>query len=260
MDDYGKFVYLCLQKSGSTFVSDFIGRHSSLSRVAYTRHKPVSEVRPGTFYFISVRHPFEQYRSLYQFGCDGKGGLYRKLTKRGLAKLYDHGMEGFEPWLDFMLEPENAGLLSPDYARVNTEVVGFQTYRFLRLALWAPSPWWLPPAMERTLPGFVPRSSPDTLMRQVKSGDDVIAIHDAYKLYGAVLRNESLNADLLDLIETHLAEYFPDLDAVRQALAEGAPRINQSTRQALTEQDLAPSVAAKLRAREAFLFQNFYPD
>ena len=65
MYDYGKLVYLDLQKTGSRFVVDFLEATCKLSLRSGDEHTFVREdYDPDTYYFITVRHPETQYSSL----------------------------------------------------------------------------------------------------------------------------------------------------------------------------------------------------
>ena len=65
MHEFETFVYLDTQKTGSSFISYVLRRHSSEKEVLHSKHQPVGErYDPNKFYFISVRDPFDQYISL----------------------------------------------------------------------------------------------------------------------------------------------------------------------------------------------------
>ena len=116
MHEFETFMYLDVQKTGSTFISNLLAEFSSEEVQKYRKHGRV-EVRydPKKFYFITVRNPFDQYVSLYSHGCAGMGGLARRLRKRGRGDLYDSTWEGFRHWLKFILKPEISPLLDDEY-------------------------------------------------------------------------------------------------------------------------------------------------
>jgi hypothetical protein len=90
------------------------------------------------FYFISVRDPLDLYISLFSYGCEAKGNLFRRLHNKGLGVLYDGTWEGFQYWLEFILDPENAHFLERRYSKSDGGVsgmVGYQSYRVLGLAI-----------------------------------------------------------------------------------------------------------------------------
>ena len=69
MYDYGKLVYLDLQKTGSRFVVDFLETTCKLNLRYGIEHTFVrEEYDPSDFYFITIRHPVKQYS--YLFGLD----------------------------------------------------------------------------------------------------------------------------------------------------------------------------------------------
>src|ERR1051325_4742563 len=139
MHEFQTFVYLDVQKTGSTFISFLFQKYCAEKQVYFQKHGRVGDRHdPSKFYFISVRDPFDQYMSLYAHGCSGNGGLYNKMRRKGLDDLYDSSLFGFRKWLRFVLDPENARSLDAGFGegeRAPSTLVGFQTYRYLELSL-----------------------------------------------------------------------------------------------------------------------------
>ena len=81
MQEFQSFVYLDLQKTGSTFIADLLQRHCKELQVRFSKHSRVGQGYDGNkFYFISVRNPEplrdERLARLYErewlhdlFGC-----------------------------------------------------------------------------------------------------------------------------------------------------------------------------------------------
>ena len=76
-------VYLELQKTGSTHIrrvlkdllgGRIIGKHNQASSNLFTE---------GRYFLGSIRDPWEWYTSLWAFGCDHKGALYKQVTRQG---------------------------------------------------------------------------------------------------------------------------------------------------------------------------------
>ena len=43
MDDFGKFVYLDVEKTGSTYISAFLEQHANLQRKKFKKHARVTD-------------------------------------------------------------------------------------------------------------------------------------------------------------------------------------------------------------------------
>lgn len=258
MYDFGKFVYLDVQKTGSTFVGNLLKACSRLPMIHYSKHTPARDLtfdtsldllkrrklrrlwkRAGFFrddaiYFNSVRHPFHSYASLYNYGCDGNGSVFLKLRQQGAEAFYDGTPEGFLRWTEFMLDPGNAKLLKGEYSRC-ADAVGFMTYRFLNLSFRNPA-------------------------RQLDDITDSAAAREVYRARNiccATLRLENIRDDFEALSETHLAD-FVDRDKVADFFAAG--RINASQSKAGKASALGQTAVGDLvRDREFLLFELFYP-
>src|SRR5215469_2289548 len=132
MHEFETFVYLDVPKTGTSFIGSVLKRFSGEKLVRKTLHTGVSTAYDASkFHFISVRDPFQQYLSLYSFGCQQKGKLFKYLSKRGLTGVYDSSLQGFSAWLAFVLEPQSAEFL-PGYSEHQLEhiagIMGFQSY------------------------------------------------------------------------------------------------------------------------------------
>lgn len=234
MDDFGSVVYMDVQKSGSTYISQVL--REVLDRQNFRRqedHGRVRKRREDAIYFASVRHPLDSYHSLFRYGCDGNGNLAARLRKAGRGGLYQPSAEGFGRWLDFVLDEANAGALGEGYARTRADLFGFQTFRFMVLAL----------------------ASPLRRMAQVQSMPDLDALYDNERITSFVVRNEAMGEDLARLFSEHLGQHV-NLDQAREVLAR-APRINASKTGRLAD-GLDPRILAKLARKEEFLLRRFY--
>ena len=260
MDDFGDFCYLDVHKTGSTFVTRVLKEVSKRPLLASVKHGVVETsrsrqwarvlrdkkywndaqgglFREGCFYFNSVRDPFEYYASLYNYGCDGEGELFKRLRKRGVADLYDGASGSFQNWVAFILDEKNAAHVNGSYARTCAAAVGVFTYRFLSLSVAAPS----------------------ARLRGVGTLSSARDVLDQNGICRATLRIESLNADLLSLLEGELAEHV-DVDRAREMLSSDG-KVNASLSGVATGDMLRnSSVAALVRSRDALIFEKFYPD
>ena len=232
MEDYGKLVYLDVQKTGSTFICAFLRECAKLGLHHSEQHARVAAARPGTTYAISVRHPLEQYVSLFRYGLDEKGAVFSRIKSSGRADLYH--ADGFDDWMRFILDAANSKVLGEGYADVAGLGIGFQTWRFLALSLVNPS--------ERLL------------QSGVESVNDIYRQHNIASVY---LRNESLNADLRERLVSVHPDLF-DLEKAEAMLSKG-DRVNASTTQ-IARTKLPPDINEVFLRKEAFLLDQFYPN
>lgn len=197
MHDFGDLVYLDLQKTGSTFVSEFLNRTCILPLVRESKHGRINERKnPNAFYFITVRHPVAQYSSLFRYGLDRRGALYARMSQLGMAGLYELGAEAFNKWLRFVLEFENAELLGEGFERIPKDYnIGFLSYRYLMLSLARP---------ERTI-------------RKKPSNVDIADYAKECSIVNHVIKNEELNEGLMELSLSIKPEYF-DKERVEEFL------------------------------------------
>lgn len=234
MIEFENLVYLDVQKTGSTFVQTFLRKFLAGGQVAGYRHKPVSHRIEGKLYVISSRDPLAQYRSLYTYGCSGKGGLRNRLVKRGVGDYYDGTTAGFEKWLALVLAPETVRkyLSGADKPAVSN-LVGLQSMRFLGLAL---------PAEGRLEVG--------------ESKDKLKAALLEHGLCDIVLKAESLNEDLAALSEGEHARLFKNSEKIRKYL-EKTPKKNASpTTFHIDLRALSSEITKLVQEREWLFFES----
>ncbi|MEM0907492.1 MAG: hypothetical protein AAGJ94_09035 [Pseudomonadota bacterium] len=235
MHDFGPVCYLDVQKTGSTFISDFLARHMASPALKFAKHAAINNLKSlnGKAFFISVRDPYAQYQSLYRYGLERSGGVSKRLRQNPQvddAALYCGGDEGFSTWLRFVLDPAHHTILNANYPQHAALLFGFQTYRFLRLAL----------------------PNPKTLWPQMENVDDVRRIFTEHRLYGEVIYQERLNADLMGLCTGTLAPFLKDKAAALAELSAGATRINTTADQEFVADDDARQ---RIISREWFLYE-----
>ena len=240
MHEYQTFAYLDVPKTGSSFISYLLQTHCSEEELFFKKHKGVEDrFDKSKFYFITVRDPLDQYISLYSSGCTGGGSLFRRLSKRGYGDFYDSTWKGFRRWLKFVLEPENAQYLgnrSTMYAGPLHDVLGYQSFRFLELAL----------------------LDPEKNLAECRTKDDVREAYKAANIAKDVVRHETFRADLKQLITGPLRNSFADLDETL-AFLEKDVKVNASDRVDQLTDD--PTLNRKSRdlveEREWFLKETF---
>jgi hypothetical protein len=240
MHEFQTFAYLPVQKTGTTFISRFLEKFSKEKLVRLESHQPMDADCDRTkFYFISVRHPLDAYISLYSYGTQKRGKMGRKLRKLGLGSLYDGTASGFNGWLSYVLQPENASVLDRHFAKLGggrlAELIGLQSYRYLRLAI----------------PGG------EQLLMECDSKHDIRAAHAHNKLARYTIRHESFTRDLCALIRGPLSYAITDVEEAVNFI-ENTPPIN-SSRRVDEDQEIAleDKVKREFAAREWFLREEF---
>jgi len=241
MYEFDTFVYLDMQKTGSSFVAGMLKRFCSDREIRRDQHEGLSaDYDPSKFYFISVRDPLDQYLSLYSFGCQDMGRLFNTLNKKGLGNLYDGTWNGFRAWLRFVLAPGNASALSEDYAGCGdgrlSKLVGFQSYRVLSLAI--------PNANE--------------VLSQCSDRSEIVAQYRAKSVVNFTIRYENFREDLAELLTTKLKDQVSDIEEALNFVRNEKPR-NQSDRidRYETQPSLGPRLKELLRDREWFMHEEF---
>lgn len=245
MEDYGRFCYLDVQKTGSEFITAFLSACARKPVLLSRKHAPIRSgwplsrapgiYRKRTFYFNSVRHPFNYYPSLYNYGCDGRGGLHLNLSRAGRADLYGGTERDFFRWLDHVLDTANAADLAERYDEVAQTGLGFLSFRFLRLSLVDPL---------RHLAG-------------ARTMDDLHALHARRNICAFTIRTETMEEDLLTLVRDKLPDAL-DPDKAR-AFLDGR-RVNAS-KAAVADRAMLERYPALdvLRRRESLVLGLFYP-
>lgn len=241
MQEFNTFVYLDVQKTGSTFVTSLLERFFPHEKIRKRRHVGVGkDYDRSKFYFISVRDPLDQYASLYSYGCDLRGGVFKRINDGNNGHLYDGTWAGFRMWLRFVLQPENASLLDANYSYCGNgrlcELIGFQSYRVLLLAL---------PDAATVLAGCTDKKA---IRQEFRTR----------KLHQFAVRYEKFRADLAELLNTSLRDYAADLDGAL-AFVKTSNEINASDRIDRYETDLGlgNKLDRELRAREWLLYEEF---
>jgi len=236
MYDYGKLVYLDLQKTGSRFVVDFLEATCKLDLRFGDEHIFVREdYDPDTYYFITVRHPETQYSSLYRYGLgDNKGFVYRSLVNSGRDDLYDAENPRFNDWLEFVLDEKNMECLGEGYEKVSPSLnLGFMSFRYLCYATLHPY---------RLLDIFQRNKGCLTHVNKTSIVDYVIKMED-------------LNGSLLDFATVIKPEFFSQ-DSVYEFL-ENRERINVSAVKHSEIGEISQKNKEKIQQKESLLLQ-FY--
>lgn len=236
MHDFGKLVYLDVQKTGSTFISQFLKECCTLPEVKFKKHGRISDdYEQESIYFISVRNPIEQYLSLFRYGLDKRGGAFTRLRKQGQADLYRPEQGAFEDFILFALNEADASVLDKGYELTSQKFgMGLMTHRHLMLSFHHP-------------------------MRTLKNtgANNILAAYDKKKIWSFCVRQERLTEDLRSLSEAH-PEFF-DMDKVAGFLESGKKENRSKAGGALSTQ-VSDNVLDQLKQKEALIYDRFYPE
>jgi len=235
--DFGKIVYLDVEKTGSTFISNFLRQNLILKERSFRKHDRIKRKKAKRFYIISMREPLAQYISLYQYGVSGKGRMAASFDKSAYTKYYQAGSTlAFERWLALMLDPEPPVFSGDPYLRLQPAIFGLQTYRFLRLAI----------------PGSLRR------LKNLTTNSALQAFYDKHKVPDFVVKTENLTADLEKIALFELGPFFRPREQVMSYLRK-SDRINTSkTGDAFQPDKLSPDLIGYLKEKEWFIYENFY--
>lgn len=239
MDDFGKVVFLDVQKTGSTWLSDALSRLLPTGGRRFAKHARLDRaVEADTVLLTVVREPVAQWVSLYHFGCQWRGTVHQRLESVAAGRYrYDGTMPDFLTWLDFALDPAEAAHFPGGYARGCPALIGLQTHRFLRLNLASP------------VVRLGRMADRDTLRRLVRR--QLLPAH--------VLRTESLRDDLLALCAGPLAPHVGDPATVAARIDATPPGKVTQTTAAFRAADVPEEVRTRIRDREWLMVELFYP-
>jgi len=212
-----KLVYLQMQKTGSTHVTKVLKlnlngktreRHEQLEDYENFKDRPIVS---------SVRNPWDWYVSLWAFGCAGSGGFHKYLVHNpwsevrhavkyrkpvavagALARIFTRigrrpdwkalysdarNEANFRAWLKLVLGPEGRHIAKEGYsASPVSGVIGFMTFRFLALTT-AYDKW-------------------NGEGRNARTYEELTAFADAHTVTSRILRMETLNEELHELLHT----------------------------------------------------------
>ena len=80
-----KLIYLQLQKTGCTHIANLLSNVIPGKQVG--KHNWLENYNTDKYIIGSIRNPFEWYVSLWAYGCNKKGSLFKKLTNKNYSIL-----------------------------------------------------------------------------------------------------------------------------------------------------------------------------
>lgn len=206
-----KFIYLELQKTGSSYIRDVLVE--VFNAEPGDRHEQVNkELFSGDRLIVgSIRNPWSWYVSLWAFGCQGNGGIYSSLTKDVKRKnkqknvnkakadslnrrrvnaekwksLYEdvNDVAAFREWLKLINTPGSMGAGVGGYSNsMFSDHGGLFSFRFMRLYC----------TLSKNLKN----------LEGLSSKTDIEEYGEKFCFVDSFIRCESLNGDLIQLLES----------------------------------------------------------
>lgn len=231
MIEYEQLAYMDLQKTGSTFVRQFLKQCCTDKLVRLKPHGVAGpNFNPNCYYFITIRDTRALYSSLYRYGLTKKGGFFNKMSKARKLDQY----KSFETFVRYCLDEKNAHLFGSEYDEEIGKHIGFMSYRFLRLSLKSPT---------------------ETIATCIKSGMPLTSLEGDF-ITNLEIKNEYLNEGI-----RHLAsERFPDLfDQKKVAEYLGKNKQTNKTKVLTSEIDreLSSDTEKLLQKKETLLLSRY---
>ena len=240
MLEFENIAFLDQQKTGTTTILKALRVLLDEEEIHLDRHGPV----PRGFdrrkkCFVSVRDPLSLYISLFKFGATSKKGtLFKFLQKRQLSHYYEPTLEAFEPWLRFVLDPDNAASLGSRYARSNqADRIGMLTFRVLYLSI--------PKLRSR--------------IAECDSGKALEQMFERERIYSEYVRTECLYDDLFGVLRHWKSgiKLKSSLTTVEDMIAE-VKTLNVSGKiERLSADNLSPELRELVHKREWLLYKTF---
>ncbi|MFC1477392.1 hypothetical protein ACFL6L_02885 [candidate division KSB1 bacterium] len=258
-----KLIFLELQKTGCTHIIEQLSKIIPGEIVGKHNRLPGKPERSDRYIIGSIRNPWDWYVSLWAFGCDNKGVLFRNVTRhrflsghkirefpfrairsilRDVKKPVDswkqtyrdsQDPELFRRWLTMILDPgrrydpgEGYG-----YSSIST-FAGFYTYRFLYLCS---------------------ETKKSLFDGSIDNYDDLAAFYEKNNVLDFTIRNESLEDDLIKVLK--MCNIHPTAEQIKEL--ESAKRTNISSRKRDFSFYYDSDTAALVAEKEKFIIEQF---
>jgi len=161
-----ELIYIQLQKTGCTHIASLLSKLFEGKIIGSHNAATPKLIKSGRFFISSIRNPWDWYLSLWTFGCQGRGSLWRHLAKRAnplqvlkaqrrnpfkviqacfdemtrdvekWRRVYDKASDvtSYRKWLKMIHSSGNSRYLGEGYSDTTiTGQCGFMTYRYLYL-------------------------------------------------------------------------------------------------------------------------------
>lgn len=247
MIEFKHFIYLDVNRTGSTHIIEILRKISETKERHVWRHYPVSAagflVRPaGRPVFASVRNPWSWYVSLWGHGLDGHSAIRRfmadKLSASEVAEFYDEDQPAvsFRKWLTAIHDPGFADrVLKEGYPQSGlAPILGLYSYRFLRITTLFP--WF----------HLRPRNIPDPAR--------AVEFLRRRRIYQTMLHTENLTEEFAAFVKEHGPQCHFKPDAERTVRTTAQRKRNASTKALPHYRDYYDDRCAALVAERDRLF------
>ena len=128
-----QYCFIHLPKCGGSYISTLMYENNKNGKYIMKGHNSVEKKDPTLTYVGNIRHPYDIYKSLWNYGCERQGGVYNYVKKNypHYAYLYSskRNIKNFRLWLGLILT-NTICYNGEDMKKYN---IGLVTYRFFKL-------------------------------------------------------------------------------------------------------------------------------
>ncbi len=210
------FIYLELQKTGGTHIrrvlkdlvgGEIIGKHNRASSTLFATGKP---------FLGSIRDPWEWYLSLWAYGCDQKGEIFKQLT-RPKVKPTRSSLKALEwrrdPYATLLVLLSDSARNPEQWQKTYQDVNDAGAFRDWLHMIHAPScvrglksygHWPMNHSMGlltfRYLKLYCTRSDQRSILNQVSTRSQAVDYESKHCFVESFIRNEALESNLFDFL------------------------------------------------------------
>jgi hypothetical protein len=203
-----KLIYLQLPKTGCTHIASILAEN--IEGIQIKKHNILTDYQTKKKIIGSIRNPWSWYVSLWAYGCEGKGDIYKMLIEKNLSliikKLYKRKIGEafyqltkptptwveayrdpndplcFQKWLKNVYEPKNRIYFPKKYYEYNlSKFAGYYTHRYALLHL----------------KNYYKKEA----RKQISNYDDLFNYYQDNYFLDYIIRTESLETDLIKILK-----------------------------------------------------------
>jgi hypothetical protein len=221
-----------MQKTGGSNIIYHLKKIFLPSYLYINKHKQVafSDFDKKNIYLTTIRNPFDLYKSLYQYGCEKKGGLRHSLSKKEQDKFYNKTQDGYNEFINFLLNEKSS------------QQFGFMTKRFLNINI-----------LKEQL----------NKIKKIGSYEELNNFYLNNKIFTHIIKNELLEEDFKKFI-MECQNKFKNIYLVENPLLKlnllFKKKINISKPLAIRNELLPFWIKEQVLKKERLIFENFYPN
>ena len=259
-----QLIYIQMQKTGCTHIASLLSQLFDGDQIGKHNAATPQQIKSIKYFISSIRNPWDWYLSLWTFGLQGKGAVWKRLTKRNHRRyhesvnrsplrdyslrfiamfkdaslrrdVYGRGdnVESFRRWLKLIHNSSNSHILGEGYGKTAiADLCGFMTYRYLYLCCQN--------AGQLNDP------------RSISSYVDLVQFEHKNCYINFFIRQESLEDDLCKAVEK-----IRPLTQKEREFIYGAQRTNTSKRTLPISEYYDKESVELVRARDRLLIDKF---